>query len=586
MTAALLALALAAGFPATDGPEVLRTTAETSRFLRTGRHDEAVRLCEAFQQSFPGKARCLEVGVTPEGRRIVAIAASADGVLDPSTARARERPVVLLIAGIHAGEIEGKDAGLLLLRDLLQGAIEPGALGRVTLLFVPIFNVDGHERFAPNQRPNQNGPVETGFRTTAQGLNLNRDWVKAEAPEMRALLGLIGAWDPVLYADLHATDGAKFRHDVAVLAEPTQVGPAGLKAAGQAMLAELLTGLTADGHAPIDFYPEFVERDDPTSGFERGFPPPRFSTSYGSLRNRFSVLVETHSWRPYGERVKATWDVTRGLVRLAARDGVRWRALQDRADRSDRELPPREVVLAWGTTAVPRPIEFLGYAYERGPSALSGKPWIRYDDSKPQSWTVPLREALLPRLVATVPAGYVIPAAHAARVGALLQLHGFTFERLDRDVPAAAVEAFRATEAKLRPATLEGRPSVLVTGAWAAEPIDLRQGSLWVPTAQPGVRLLVQLLEPQAPDSIVSWGGLAAAWEPREYVEDYLLESFARELLAKDPAVKAAFEAKLKEPAFAADPTARLGFFHERHPARDRTYRLYPILRAAARPGR
>ena len=409
----------------------------------------------------------------------------------------------------------------------------------------------------------------------------------ARIDELAALIEAgtpLADWPPALFA----IDDS-IRHEGLLLGStlaPGEAVRAAIARGPDAMLAELLTGLTADGHAPIDFYPEFVERDDPTSGFERGFPPPRFSTSYGSLRNRFSVLVETHSWRPYGERVKATWDVTRGLVRLAARDGVRWRALQDRADRSDRELPPREVVLAWGTTAVPRPIEFLGYAYERGPSALSGKPWIRYDDSKPQSWTVPLREALLPRLVATVPAGYVIPAAHAARVGALLQLHGFTFERLDRDVPAAAVEAFRATEAKLRPATLEGRPSVLVTGAWAAEPIDLRQGSLWVPTAQPGVRLLVQLLEPQAPDSIVSWGGLAAAWEPREYVEDYLLESFARELLAKDPAVKAAFEAKLKEPAFAADPTARLGFFHERHPARDRTYRLYPILRAAARPGR
>lgn len=577
MTPALLALLLAAA------PAELRTTAEETAYARTGRHVEVERLCAEFPQRFPGRARCLEVGVTPEGRRIVALVASDDGVLDPAAAKARGRPVVLLVAGIHAGEIEGKDAGLRLLRELLTGAIEPGALAKITVLFVPIFNVDGHERFAPNQRPNQLGPEETGFRTTAQGLNLNRDWVKADAPEMRAMLALLGAWDPVLTADLHATDGAKFRHDVAVLAEPTQVGPEPLRAAGRAWLAELLAGLTKQGHLPLDFYPEFVEHDDPASGFERGFPPPRFSTSYGSLRNRFSVLVEAHSWRPYAERVQATFDVTRGLVRLAAREGARWRALQAAADRADREAPPKEVVLAWGTTPVARTIEFQGYAYERVPSELSGKPWIRYDDRTPAVWRVPLREELLPRLVATLPGGWIVPAAHAERVGALLSLHGFTFERLEHEVAAAQVEAFRAKEAKLRPTTLEGRASVLLQGAWANETIELRRGALWVPAAQPGVRLLAQLLEPMAPDSIATWGGLAVAWEHREYVEDYLLEAFGRELLAKDPAVKAAFEAKLKDPAFAADPAARLAFFHERHPARDRTFRRYPIFRAVSR---
>jgi murein tripeptide amidase MpaA len=146
--------------------------------------------------------------------------ASDDGALDPAAARARAKPVVLFQGGIHAGEIDGKDAGFIALREILEGKSSRGALARTTVLFVPVFNVDGHERFGAWNRPNQRGPEEMGWRATAQNLNLNRDYMKVEAPEMRAMMDLLRQWDPILYADLHVTDGAELREDVSVEIEP------------------------------------------------------------------------------------------------------------------------------------------------------------------------------------------------------------------------------------------------------------------------------------------------------------------------------------------------------------------------------
>src|SRR5439155_285452 len=150
------------------------------------------------------------------------------------------------------------------------------------------------------------GPKEMGFRVTAQGFNLNRDYAKADAPEMAAMLGLMNKYDPILFADLHVTDGAKFQPDVAVLLEPQHVGPEPMRALGAAAKQAVFSALVGRGHLPLDFYPQFSKDDDPSSGFALGIAPPRFGTAYWALRNRFSVLVETHSWKDYKTRVKTT----------------------------------------------------------------------------------------------------------------------------------------------------------------------------------------------------------------------------------------------------------------------------------------
>src|SRR4030095_15558350 len=191
--------------------------------------------------------------------------ASGDGVLDARAARDRNRPVVFMQGGIHAGEIAGRDAGFLALRQMLEGQAAAEALARATLVFALVFNVDGHERFGRWNRPNQVGPEEMGWRTTAQNLNLNRDYAKADAPEMQAMLRFLTEWDPILLVDLHVTDGAEFEHDVSLGVTPTLARDQDLVRVAVAFRDALMQQLATQGSLPIDFYPSFVSDDDPAS---------------------------------------------------------------------------------------------------------------------------------------------------------------------------------------------------------------------------------------------------------------------------------------------------------------------------------
>lgn len=322
MTKTLLFSLIALSAPAFAAP--LTTASERSGFVKTGRYDEVIALCDAFSQAYPEAVRCIAFGTSPEGRPMKALVASTSGALDPKAAASRGLPVVLVQGGIHAGEIDGKDAGFLALRQVLDGEAAQGALDRQVLVFVPVFNLDGHERFGAWNRPNQRGPEETGWRTTAQNYNLNRDYAKADAPEMQAMLLLVREWDPLVAVDLHATNGAQFEHDISIQVEPVHAGDGPLREAGLALRTAVIEDLAAQGSLPLPFYPSFVELDDPASGFEDGVSPPRFSTGYFPLRNRIAMLVETHSWKQYPVRVRITRNTVVSVLEHVAAQGQAW----------------------------------------------------------------------------------------------------------------------------------------------------------------------------------------------------------------------------------------------------------------------
>ncbi len=566
--------------------ETLVTLSERSGFLKTGRYDEVIALCAAFEKAHPEAVRCFDFGATPEGRPMKALAVSRRGMLTPEAARGSGVPVVLVQGGIHAGEIDGKDAGFLALRQLLDGEAAKGALDKQVLVFVPVFNVDGHERFGPWNRPNQNGPEEMGWRTTAQNFNLNRDYVKADAPEMQAMLALVNAWDPVATIDLHVTNGAKFEHDVSIQVEPLNSGDPELRQAGRVLRDGVIADLSKQGSLPLAFYPSFVDFEDPTTGFIDSVPPPRFSHGYFPLRNRLGMLVETHSWKDYPTRVRVTRNTVVSVLEHIARHGKQWREVARQADARAAKLAGASVPLEYTASDKTRTIDFRGYAYTRAPSDVSGALLTRYDDSKPQVWKVPLRDEIIAgRSVVAPRGGYLVPRQHAADVARQLAIHGIEFRTLARALNAEKVETFRADKTTLTPNSTEGHQRLTVEGAWTPGTQSLAPGALFVPSAQPKLRLVMAILEPQSSDSLVAWGDFNNAFEQKEYMEAYVAEDVARAMLGRDPALKAEFERRLEtDEAFAKNPLARLEFFARRHSSWDDRFNLYPVFRTQSVP--
>jgi hypothetical protein len=340
------------------------------------------------------------------------------------------------------------------------------------------------------------------------------------------------------------------------------------------------------GSLPQPFYLSFAVADDPGSGFVDGVFPPRFSAGYFLLRNRFGMLVEIRSWKDYPTRVRITRNAIISVLSQIAAHGNEWLKSAQEADGRAARLGGKSVALTYEASKETRSIEFRGYEYTRTFSDVSGALMTRYDESRPQIWSVPLRDDLQPALSVEAPeGGYLVPAAYAAVVGQKLEQHGVAFRVLRTPLVETDLETFRADKASFSQRSFENHQRLSLEGMWKRDTRSVRAGALFVPIAQAKARLVIALLEPQAPDALVAWGAFNNAFEKKEYMEDYVAEDVAREQLAANPGLAAEFQKKLSDdPEFAKNPAARLEFFAMRHASWDERFNLYPVMRTAVVP--
>src|SRR5688572_28193875 len=343
------------------------TPAETTQLRTTPRYDETVAYLRKLVAAAP-QLRMISIGKTDEGRDLWMVIASKDRAFTPDALRRAGKPILFAQAGIHAGEIDGKDAGLMLLRDMTVRGTKRELLDGASFLFVPIYNADGHERFTRFTRINQRGPEEGGWRTSARNLNLNRDYVKADLSETRAMIRALREWQPDLYVDLHVTDGADYQYDVTY----GWNGRAGWSPAIAGWLdatfrAPVDRGLAEAGHIPGPL----IFTDDPlASGIVNGQADPRLSNGYGDARHLPSVLVENHSLKPYDQRVLGTYVFLEHTLRVVGREAATLR----RATETNRARRPQSVPLTWRVPegVEPEQIEILGIASRKTLSPITG----------------------------------------------------------------------------------------------------------------------------------------------------------------------------------------------------------------------
>lgn len=547
--------------------------------LATPRYAETMAWCDELAARHPTVASVV-FGVSPEGRPLPLVIWDRDGLHTADLVQQAGRTVLLVEACIHAGESCGKDAGMMWLRDLA----ELGGPEGVTVLFIPIFNVDGHERFSPHGRVNQNGPREMGWRVTGQNLNLNRDFLKADAPEMQAWLQMWNRWRPDFFVDIHSTDGADYQYVITYGLELHENLDADLATWNADYLATMETGMEAEGF-PLAPYVSFRKWHDPRSGLRSWVAGPRYSQGYAAVRNRPALLIEAHMLKPYPQRVRATLAMLEQTLDYLADHGSWLRILIDRAEEraASNLFRTQPLPLKWENGDRSRPFTFLGVEYEARTSELSGGEYFVYHGDRPDTFTVEFFDQPEVTVSARVPEAYLIPAQWTEVVDRL-RWHGVQLEQLTEDV-TLKVGAWRLDDCSWRERPYEGRHPVSYTAQTFIEERTVPAGTWLVDLAQAEARVAVHLLDPDAPDALLRWGFFDAQLTRVEYVESYVIEAMMEQMVAADPELERRLEArKLDDPEFAANPWAIREWFYRQTPYYDERAFVYPVVFLTERP--
>jgi len=466
---------------------------------------------------------------------------------------------------------------MVLLRDMVEKPyVAAELLDRVTLLFVPIFNVDGHERRSPYGRVNQNGPEEMGWRVTAQNLNLNRDYVKADTPEMRAWLALFNAWLPDFFIDIHSTDGADYQYSMTYSLETRGNMDPGLTEWTIAY-EDKMNEAMAEARDPMHPYVAFREWHDPRSGLRAWAASPRFSQGYTALQNRPGLLIEAHMLKDYGTRVRSAQRlVTYSMYWLNA-EAQRLRKLVTAADQAtaDPEFRSEPFPLDFALTENALKVSFAGVAYDSVTSEVTGGQYYRFT-GEPETMELDFFGELAPSVEVRLPEAYIIPPEWTVAIDRL-KTHGVAFRRLV--APAELeVRTWKFSEAEWQQRPYEGHHPVTFTATPLSETRVFPAGSVVVDLNQRTARVAAHLLEPQGPDSLVKWGFFDAVFERVEYVESYVIEEMIPGMLAENPELATELaERKAADPEFAADPSAIRYWFYSKTPYFDQRVGIYPI---------
>ena len=558
------------------------TPAERSDYQTTPDYSETLRFLERLAAAYPDRVRVETFGSTGEGRPLKLVIVSRDGVFDPAAVRAAHRVIVLVQNSIHAGEMDGKDACLALARDLVHDPALSPLLDRVVLTFIPVYNVDGHERRSPYGRINQNGPATFGWRANGTNLNLNRDYQKADAPETAAFLRLFHRWVPDFFVDDHVTDGADFQYDVTFMLDDTpDVHPATAEWLRGSVSPELVRRVNRAGHLAFPAQVFLKDDADPGQGLVFNENTPRFSTGQMILENRPGLLVELHMLKPYRTRVGANYAVLRALLELLNEHADRLLELNRQADAAAARLGTPEgradpFPLLLGASGATTPIAFLGNEYERFLSDISGAEAIRYGTA-PRTWNIPFETGARVVTSVSLPAGYIVPPQWT-RVIEVLELHGVELRRTSAEW-TGEVERYRCSGMQRPNRPFEGRYPILQGGnverpmgrfgdcVRSRERMTFPAGSAVIALDQRGSKVAVHWLEPEAPDSALRWGFFDPIFEQKEGGEAYVVEELARRELEADPGLRAEFDTRVRDDEeFRRSPSARLAFFYDRSP--------------------
>lgn len=490
----LLCLFQAASAPPVTGPQ---TVAEQSAYQATSRYQDVVDFCNQLTEKSK-VVRQAVLGTSAEGRKIPLLILADPPISTPEEAAKSGKLVVYLQGNIHAGEIDAKEALLMLARDIALAPKHP-LLKDLIVVIAPIFNPDGNERLSRTHRPGQAGPELTGTRTNAQGLDLNRDFVKLESPEVRALVRFLNQWDPAVIVDGHTTNGSRHRFLV------TFEGPrslAGDQAVANFVRDDMLPAVSKDlkksGDIDSFFYGTFTSGRD---GWQTVPGTPRYGIHYAGLRNRIGILSESYAYASFKDRVRGSREFMRGLLVYCAANKEKIQKLLKTARESVTAAAkdPKSagvVTLRQREVSLKQKVAIKGFEEEI-------KDGRKVATDRPKDYTVDYLGAA--ESVQTVPRTgiYLIPAAFEKAIENL-QRHGITVEQLREDIDLP-LEVYKIDKIDRAASAFQNHQTIRLEATSRELTRRVPAGIRVVRMSQPLGSLAAYLLEPQSQDGLATW---------------------------------------------------------------------------------
>ncbi|MCO4292837.1 M14 family metallopeptidase [Solitalea sp. MAHUQ-68] len=550
-----------------------QTPFEKSNGKETATYTELISYFKNITQKYP-EAKLLEYGTTDIGKPLNLLVLSKSKDFDPVSLHTKGKAIILINNGIHPGEPEGIDATMMLVRDLLEKKQLPD---NVVLCFIPVYNIDGMLNRGPNSRVNQNGPVEYGFRGNSRNLDLNRDCIKTDSRNSLAFQQIFQNWKPEVFLDNHTSNGADYQHVMTYIAtQKDKLNPEVSAYMNNKLIPVLLAKMKERKFEMVPYVN--VWGNTPDKGYEGFNDSPRYTTGYSTLFNSIGFVVETHMWKPFDQRVWATYAFMQELINQTEKDAKEIIDTKRKAD----EMVKNQTAFAmdWKVdTSKVEQIAFKGFEGKYKPSEVSGLDRLYYDRSAPFEKQIDYKNSFKPTQLVGKPWAYVISQSWG-KVIELLKLNGVQMKPLTKDM-ALRGEMYFIDDYKTGTRPYEGHylhSTIKVTKDTMN--VQFYKGDYVVQVDQAVNRYIVETLEPQAIDSYFNWNFFDSILGQKEGFSDYLFEDIATEILKKDPELKAKLEEKRKaDPKFAQSAYAQLDFIYKNSPYYEKTHNRYPIMR-------
>ncbi|MCL9808577.1 M14 family metallopeptidase [Flavobacterium luminosum] len=553
------------------GQTKYQTFFEKGNGNQSATYKEVISFFQLLDRDFK-TVKMQEMSTEDSGNPLHIVSYSADGKFDYKNPN---KSVVLVINAIHAGEPDGVDASMLLLRDLATSKISVPQ--NTILVVVPVYNIGGLLNRNSTWRTNQNGPEEYGFRGNSRNYDLNRDMIKADTKNTKALIEIFHAVTPDVFIDNHVSNGADYQYVLTFIqTEPSKIG----KELGDFMNKEMIPSIENDLKSKnIESAPYVnVWGSTPDKGFAQFNESPRYTTGYTSLFNTIGYVVETHMWKDYASRVKVTYEFMVSTLKYADSNVKTIKEIRKR--NADLFQPKKRYPYAWVIdSSKVQKRRFLGYEGKIKKSDVTTGNRLYYDRSQPFDKEINFYTHYKPTKDIVIPDAYIVPKAWF-NIVELLKLNQCQYKVLKKD-SVIEVESYRIVDYKTSSQAYEGhylhRNTVVSS---TKEKIQFFKGDYIFPTNQPAIKYLLEVLEPEMVDSFFNWNFFDTILQQKEGYSDYLFEDLAAKLFQENPELKKQFEEKLKrDPEFLKNPPAQLDWIHKNSVYYEKAHLQYPIYR-------